>query len=537
MLQINVETRVGLFVLIAIVIFVYMGFKIGSFRFDRSNYVEYTLSFDDISGLSRKSDVKIAGVKVGWVESVALVENKSMPAQAIVMVHNQYKLYQNAHGVVRQDGFLGPKYIEISPGDPGLMKLQPGSQLHESVAPVSVDELMREFKHIAVNVRDVTDSFKDAIGGDDAAEKLQMFVQNITAAADRLSSFTGVLERSFVKNEDHIDALLQLGTTITQVANTLQNDVLPGFQGSIDRIANVFDRDFSRIASHVETVAQSVDEAVIEARDGLHSISSVATKINEGTGLIGKLINEDETYRDIKVAVEGIRNYVTKLDRMQIVFDLHSEKMQRPAENYLWEDCKGYFEARIYPREDYFFLVQYMQTEKGFLVWSEKQKDYLNRQDREELFPDQLHMGDGFRLLDTVGVREQKINFNRDAAALGIQLGKVFGDIALRVGLFDGYAGMGADVDIPIRSERFRWVTTLELFDMNGRNRIDDRRPHLKWFNKMYFMQNLYVVFGADDFASKRNASAFYGVGLRFGDDDVKYLMGSFAGLLGNIAS
>lgn len=536
-MQISVETRVGLFVLMALAIFVYMGFKIGSFRFDRTNYVQYSLNFDDISGLSRKSDVKIAGVKVGWVESVGLLPDKSMPAQAVIMVHSQYTLYQNAHGVVRQDGLLGPKYIELIPGDPGLIKLRPGSYLQESIPPVSVDELMREFKHIAVNVRDVTDSFKEAMGGEEASEKLQQFIQNITSAADRISSFSGVLERSFVKNEDHIDALLQLGTTITQVSNTLQNEILPGFQNSIDRIASVFDRDFNRIASNVETVAQSMDEAVIEARDSLHSISTVATKINEGSGLIGKLINEDETYRDFKGAIEGIRNYVTKLDRMQIVFDMHSEKMQRPAENYIWEDNKGYIEARIYPREDYFFLIQYMQTEKGFLKRTEKQKDYLNLQDRLEIFPDQLEMGDGFRLLDTVGVREQKIKFTRDAGALSIQIGKIYGDIALRVGMFDGFAGLGADVDIPIRSECFRWVTTLELYDMNGRNRIDDRRPHLKWFNKMYFMHNLYVVFGADDFASKRNASTFYGVGLRFGDDDVKYLLGSFSSLLGGIIS
>lgn len=520
----------------ALAIFVYMGFKIGSFRFDRSEYVEYTLSFTDISGLSRKADVKIAGVKVGWVESVELLARDSMPAHAVVMVRKEFNLYQNAHGVVRQDGFLGPKYIEISTGNPALCRLAPGSALHESQAPVSVDELMREFKHIATNVRDVTDTFREAIGGQESAEKIQHFVDNITSAADRLSSFSGVLERSFVKNENHIDALLQLGTTITSVVNSLQNDVLPGFQGSIERIAEVFDRDFDRIASNVDAVAQSFDEAAVEARDSLHSISSVAAKIDEGAGLIGKLINEDETYRDLKVAVEGIRNYVTKLDRMQIVFDTHSEKMLRPAENYLWEDCKGYFEARIYPREDYFFLIQYMETEKGFLKWSEKQKDYLDRQTKQEIYTDELRMGDGFKLLDTFGVREQKIYFARDAAALGIQVGKIFGNIAVRVGLFDGYAGFGADFDIPIRSEKFRWVTSLELFDMNGRNRIDDRNPHFKWYNKMYFMRNLYAVFGADDFASKRNASTFYGVGLRFGDDDVKYLMGSFAGLFGKMS-
>ena len=46
----------------------------------------------------------------------------------------------------------------------------------------------------------------------------------------------------------------------------------------------------------------------------------------------------------------------------------------------------------------------------------------------------------------------------------------------------------------------------------------------------MYILRNVYAVFGADDFASKNNASGFVGFGLRFTDDDIKYLLPSIAG-------
>ena len=35
---------------------------------------------------------------------------------------------------------------------------------------------------------------------------------------------------------------------------------------------------------------------------------------------------------------------------------------------------------------------------------------------------------------------------------------------------------------------------------------------------------------GADDFISKKNANVFFGAGIRFGDDDVKYLIPSLGG-------
>lgn len=548
----NIETRVGIFVLGALGIFIYMGFSIGVFRFDRGNYYPYTIGFNDISGLTRKAEVKIAGVKVGWVEEIVLNPEAYQKAQARVMIHRNYRLYENAYGMVKQDGLLGPKYIELILGDPGLSKLEPGVMLREpSQEPVSVDGLLREFKTIAHNVKEVSAAFNSTLGGDVGSERLRGLVEHLTVAASHIASVSQVLERSFVNNEEHVATLLQLGTTINRVVERLESDILPSFNASVNSIANAIDRDFGRIATNVEVVTNTIDEAAGEARDGLHTLGSVATKIDEGTGLVGKLINEDEIYRDIKIAADGIRKYISKLDRLQIVIDAHSESMITPAENYFWEDNKGYFEARIFPQEDYFFTIQYMQSEKGFLDRTEQIVNYTYRkenftessQDQSEysaqypvpVYPDTLDISDGFRLLDLAGIREERIHFHRDMGRLGVQFGKIFGDFALRAGIIEGFVGLGVDIDIPFRTDNFRWVSTFEAFDMNGRNRIDDRRPHVKWLNRMYFMRNLYFTFGADDFISKHNKSLFYGLGFRFGDDDLKYFISSMGGALGGI--
>jgi phospholipid/cholesterol/gamma-HCH transport system substrate-binding protein len=553
----NIETRVGIFVLGALGIFIYMGFSIGVFRFDRGNYYGYTIGFQDISGLVRKAEVKIAGVKVGWVEDIILQPESYQKAQARIMVHKNYRLYENAYGMVKQDGLLGPKYIELVPGDPGLSKLEPGVMLKEpSQEPVSIDGILREFRTIAHNVKDVSAAFNNALGGDIGSERLRGLVEHLTVAASHIANVSQVLERSFVNNEEHLSTLLQLGSTINRVVDKLETDILPGFNASINNIASVFDRDFGRIATNVEVVSNTIDEAAGEARDGFHTLGNVATKIDEGQGVVGKLINEDEIYRDIKIAANGIRKYINKLDQLQIVIDAHSESMITPAENYFWEDNKGYFEARIFPQEDYFFVVQYMQSEKGFLDRTEQQVNYTFRKENfvesaednaeyshqypvnvypNTLFTPQSNVGNGFKLLDLAGVREERISFFRDMGRLGVQFGKIFGDFALRAGIIEGFVGLGVDIDIPFRTDKFRWVSTFEAFDMNGRNRIDDRRPHLKWLNRMYFMRNLYFTFGADDFISKHNKSIFYGVGFRFGDDDLKYVMSSVGGALGSL--
>lgn len=508
-----------------------MGFKIGSFRFDRGSYNEYTLFFKDVSGLTRKAEVKIAGVTVGWVESVDLYSDHVNQAETKIMVKKDFNLYNDAHGIVRQDGLLGPKFIELVPGNPDLQKIPSGQTLREPTeSPVSVDDLLKKFGRIATNVETITDSLKGAVGSEQGQDQLRGIIENLSVTANRMASFSTVLERSFVKNEEHLDALLSLGTNVKTITNKLEFDVLPAVQDGIEKIAHVIDRDFNRVAGSLTNAAQAVEQATLQARDGFSSITSVAEKIDEGKGLLGKLINEEETYRDLKIAVQGLKNYFAKVDALQIVFDAHSETMHRPAENYRYEDSKFYFDMRIHPNEDHFYLVQLASSEKG---WRDERETLKTRfDDCGDVLPTDRWIKPPIQDADNAS-RERVQTFTRNTVKFGLQFGKIFKDVAFRIGLFDNTGGLALDYDIPFSSDKFRWVTSFEIFDLNGWNRLHDRRPHLKWLNRMFIMRNIYFTFGADDFVSKRNANGFVGLGLRFGDEDIKYILPSMSGARG----
>ncbi len=519
--------------LAALGVVAYMGFQIGSFRLDRSSYTAYILFFKDISGLSRKAEVKIAGVKVGWVEDITLITDGVMRAQAKVMIRNEYHLYSDAYAIVRQDGLLGPHYVEITPGDPLLRTLDPGDALTKpSVAPVGVDELLHQFKKIATDVQEVTQTFKEVVGGPDGEIRVRGIVDNLQQTAEKMAIFSEVLERTFVKNEENIDRFLAIGNQVQYLTQRLDQDVFPSFQDGVEKISTAFDRDLDRIANKLESTAEALEQASVQARDGLRNVSSVAEKINDGKGLIGKLVNEDDTYQDLKVAVQGFKNYVTKLDRLQFIFDAHFEGFYRRAENYEFEDAKGYFDVRIHPSEDYFYLIEIATSEKGFAYRNRQERDYITP-DGHIVNPQSVDITNPHTFLmlepeDMYIKREE--TFKRNTIKFGLQFGKIFGNIALRLGLFEGSAGSGIDIELPFDSESFRWVTTVEFFDLHGWNRRDDKRPHIKWINRMFLMNNIYITLGADDFASKKNASVFAGLGVRFGDDNVKYILGSMSG-------
>jgi phospholipid/cholesterol/gamma-HCH transport system substrate-binding protein len=511
-LQIKIETWVGLFVLAALGVLAYMGFQIGAFRFDRMNYRSYTMSFKDVSGLSRKAEVKIAGVKVGWIEKLDLISDEKAYAEIEVMIHKDYPLHIDAYAIVRQEGLLGPKYLEIIPGDPLLPLLKPGQSLSKpTVPPVSIDELLQQVKKISSNIESVTDSFKEALGGYEGKEQLQSIVTNISTAAEKFSSFSEILERSFSHNEENIQSFLEIGSHVKRLSEQLETNIFPTLRES------------------VEKVSDALEDASLQARDSFKNINSIAEKIDEGKGVIGKLVNDDQTYRDLKIAVQGLRNYFAKTDMLQIVFDSHFETMHRPAENYAFEDSKGYFDIRLHPTEDHFYLVQIATSERGYITRKERERRYSD-QDGNIVDPYAQLQGNQFQLF-RFAYRKQKETFRRNTFKIGLQIGKVFNHIAARFGLFEGWsAGVAIDFDIPLDTESLRWLMSFEAYDLRGWNRMDDRRPHFKWLNKIYFLRNFYTCFGADDFISKKNANVFFGAGIRFGDDDVKYLLPSLSG-------
>lgn len=507
-MQIKTETKVGLFILIALSIFFYMSFHLDVFRFDRTRYCQYVVYFNDLSGLAKKADVKISGVKVGWVETIELIENHDYEAKAYIMVHKNYKLHKDAHALMRQEGLLGTKYLEVVPGDPALSTLKPHEQLSKpGRTPASIDDILCKVQIIANNVEGITDSLHNAIGGDEGRKQLRMTMENISKTAEKFASFSQVLDKTLSYNENAINSIIQDF-----------KELVPSFKQNVERISDVFDRDFDRLATSLESAAK-------EACDGFKSIGSVAGKIDEGKGFVGKLINEEETYYDLQFAARSVKNYFAKIEALTVVLDSHGEFMFRPAENFPKEDTKGYFGVRIHPNDEYFYLFQVVNSLKGNLKRRTLRRKWFDEKGNE-LLPSEL-IEQGVCLPELVG-RVEDIVRCQDGKKYSFQFGKIFKNIALRCGLFENSAGIGIDFDIPLCTDKLRWVTTFEMFDFRGRDRIKDSRPHLKWINRVFFLRNLYTVFGADDFISRKNANVFFGTGVRFSDDDIKYIGSKF---------
>jgi phospholipid/cholesterol/gamma-HCH transport system substrate-binding protein len=202
--RITTETRVGIFVLTTLILSCYLIFYSGMFRIDHGNYAHYTILFQDCSGLEKKADVKIAGVKVGWVEKIELTDEHT--AKAHIMIKKKYELCVDSYGTIRQETILGSKYLDLFPGSLCSEKMNeknniclPGKQCP------SIDQMLNKLNSLAESI--------DTI--------IEIFNKDITTAAATINRVGTTMEDTVHQAECCFNTLQAVCTNITDGKGTL----------------------------------------------------------------------------------------------------------------------------------------------------------------------------------------------------------------------------------------------------------------------------------------------------------------------------
>lgn len=108
-----IEATVGAFVVIAAVIFFYFGYTSTHHEANKT-YRLYAL-FDRIDGLNIGNDVRMSGVKIGYVESFEL-DPQSYQAKVALRVKHDLKLSTDTRAEISSESLMGGKYLALTPG-------------------------------------------------------------------------------------------------------------------------------------------------------------------------------------------------------------------------------------------------------------------------------------------------------------------------------------------------------------------------------------------------------------------------------------
>ena len=144
---------VGIFVLAALGLFTVGLFMIGNRHDTFSRHVEYFVEFTDLSGLTKGSKVKVAGMDAGEIVAIAV------PASPRSRFRLQIRVNHDLRGLIRNDsmatigteGVVGNTFLLIRSGSSQAAAATPGSTL-ASTEPTELADLLNQSKGLLTDV-------------------------------------------------------------------------------------------------------------------------------------------------------------------------------------------------------------------------------------------------------------------------------------------------------------------------------------------------------------------------------------------------
>jgi phospholipid/cholesterol/gamma-HCH transport system substrate-binding protein len=440
----------------------------------RTNTVD--AHFKDVAGLDDKSAVRVAGVRIGKVDGITLREDGT--AVVHLALDPGVELREGALAQIRSLGLLGDKYVELQPGPPGAPRLPQGALL-EGASTQGFDDITKMATDIGKDLKELSSALAGSMGGKQGEEKLNKIVDNVGALAEALREMVE-------QNRGNIDTTLtNLREFSTQMRETLAR----------------MDRILEENRGNLKSTVANADEISEKLKTTADNLNSITGKIDTGQGTIGKLLNDDETHKNlndaltsVKTGVESLNQTLSRVNRLQLDLGFRAEYAGRNG------DGKYYFTLDAIPRDNKFYRLEIGATPKGM------------RQNIDETTTVTFPNG-GQQTIKTTGERYV------DQLLLSLQLGYRLKDTILRAGLIESRGG--AAVEQTFRADTIRVAG--EIWDFSR----DNYRGHVKLYGRWNASPNLYVTGGVDDLLNPGLRSPFIGGGIRWKDEDLKGLLGS----------
>jgi phospholipid/cholesterol/gamma-HCH transport system substrate-binding protein len=164
----------------------YLAFTIGNIHLFEHTY-KLTATFDDVTGLLRDDNVKVAGVVVGKVGSVTIDQGK---AKVQFTVKDSVKVPTDSSIAVRWRNLIGQRYLYVYPGNSSTV-LKGGDTVTKTRSVVDVGELFNRLGPIvqAIDPQQVNtflDTIVQALDGN--TDKIRQSIDSLAVVAQSLGS-------------------------------------------------------------------------------------------------------------------------------------------------------------------------------------------------------------------------------------------------------------------------------------------------------------------------------------------------------------
>ena len=457
----RVETKVGIFLFLAILSILYLTFQVKNLSdFNKRGYTLYAY-INDASGLEKKAQVKLRGVKIGKVEDLKLDGNV---VKLKLFIKNGVQIPIGSEITLAQDNMLGGKYVKIIPSNNNVFYSK-NETIKKYLKTASLNDLIN-------NVNSAVDDIKILIGklnktiDDKSINNIHQILANVNAASLDLKK---ILKITKTKLPIVIDNANKLVLTYKDIGVKIDK--------KIPSILNKADILLAKLNKTGDTLNKKLPSTIDEYKNLALTANNILKDNN--TSIKNAINSANDFFVSGKEGFKKIDKLLGSVTKSQVKVEFNDKYMMRD----------GY--SKTYAQ------IAYLPTPtKQYILGVTSSKDYSN--------------------LSTINQ-----NHTKDKIYINAEYAKRFDNLLLRGGIIETTGGVGIDYYL----NKDRLILSSEIYDFNAVNDIRGNNPHLNIAAKYIYLKHLEFLTGIDNILNSKATSLFLGMGIKFGDNDLKTLL------------
>jgi len=423
------------------------------------------VTVEDATGLKMKSPVKSLGLDIGYISDIGLVSsgvNLRICVTAPVSITAETKAY------VRSEGFLGDRFLELRPvkytGEHVMEEGRPAAPSPEVKKIESHSSFFLPRIFWMLGMSEARADTKSVPVGEKSTD--------MQALMGEMKSLTTSLKESINPEE--------IRSTIRQLNKTLE--------------------DASKTLSPQGGLTQTAQRSLIKLEDAIDQMRDQMTRINQGQGSVGMLLNDPTYAEELKKAVKSLNKLLGRASEMKLEMNLGIQQL--PS----YHAARASVMLTIYPRPDRYYLLggdmdprlTYSQTITTTEIVGATTPNTVQTTVQEK---------GGFNLTAMFG----RILKERLDVSVGLLRGDGAASVGWNLGPSDYVQQFQLKSDLYFRAKTLAGVWTAQV----------DGRIYALYQPFSVF----YAIGGVEGFRHVNGEiSMFFGAGMRFEDEDIKLL-------------
>ncbi|OAQ42261.1 ABC transporter permease [Pedobacter psychrophilus] len=289
-MKISNETKVGILAAITIAILIIgYNFLKGNDIFVSEN--EFYAKYDKVDGLAVSKPVLVNGYQIGRVSALTLLENGQILAQ--FKIKPQYEVPKNTIARLESTDLLGSKAVVFDLGN-SLQYAIDGDTLNANVQAnlmEQVEPVQKKAQQIVSKMDSVLSSV-NMILNPDFQRNINKSFASIANTLQTLESTSKTVDGAVGIQAKRIDVIL---ANAESISNNLKNN-----NQKINEMVGNFNSFSSQMAStNIKATIDNANKAVTE-------LQAAVNKVNQGTGSIALLLNDDKLYNNLNKSAKDL---------------------------------------------------------------------------------------------------------------------------------------------------------------------------------------------------------------------------------------